>query len=126
MAQDGSQVISMDLLKAELFFPQRDENKETGDVVERMAVEVADCMMTELEDPKKVTSNYLSSAGGEFSWGNTTEEEHAAGIGMMATNDPAESPFAALTQQLQCFGRVMGAHASAVGHARLHGDFERT
>ena len=55
----------------------------------------------------------------------TTEEEHAAGIGMMATNDPAESPFAALTQQLQCFGRVMGAHASAVGHARLHGDMDR-
>ena len=44
---------------------------------------------------------------------------------MMATNDPAESPFAALTQQLQCFGRVMGINASAVGHARLHGDFDR-
>ena len=91
-----------------------------------MAVDVADCILTELRDPKKVTSNYLSLSDGKFSWGKTTEQEHAAGIGMMATNDPAESPFAALTQQLQSFGKVMGIHASAVGHARLHGDFDRS
>ena len=66
-AQDGSQVIPMDVLKAELFFPERDENKETGDMVKRMAVEVADTILTELQDPKKGTSNYLSLAGGEFS-----------------------------------------------------------
>ena len=42
-----------------------------------------------------------------------------------ATNDPAESPFAQLTRQLQCFGRILGIHASAVGHARINGDFNR-
>ena len=118
-------MIPIDVLRAELFYPARDENKETTDMVKRMAAEVSDCIIAELQDPTKVTSNYLSSADGEFSWGKTTEDEHAAGIGMMATNDPAESPFAALTQQLQCFGRVMGINASAVGHARLHGDFDR-
>ena len=41
----------------------------------------------------------------------------------MATNDPAESPFASLTGQLQSFGRVLGIHASAIGHARINGDF---
>ena len=125
-SEDGSQVIPMDVLKAELFYPERDKNKATGDLVEQMAVDVADCILTKLRDPKKVTSNYLSSSDGEFSWGKTTEQEHAAGIGMMATNDPAESPFAALTQQLQSFGRVMGMNASAVGHARLHGDLDRS
>ena len=29
-AQDGSKVIPMDVLKAELFFPERAENCETG------------------------------------------------------------------------------------------------
>ena len=125
-ASDGSQVIPMDVLKAELFFPQRDENKETTETVKTMAVEVADCIVTELRDPKKVTSSYLSDLDGEFSWGNTSDEEHVLGMGMMATNDPAESPFAALTQQLQSFGRIMGTHASAVGHARLHGDLDLT
>ena len=66
-AQDGSRVIPMNVLKAELFFLQRNKNKETGDMVKRMAVEVADCILTELRDPKKVTSNYLSLSDGEFS-----------------------------------------------------------
>ena len=43
----------------------------------------------------------------------------------LATNDPAESLFASLTRQLQAFGRVLGIHSSAVGQARVNGDFER-
>ena len=122
--QDGSQVIPMDLFKAEFFYPQCKGSVETEATVKKMAVEVADCLLTELRDPKKVTSNYPSLVVGEFSWGKTTDEEHVTGIGMMATNHPLESPFAALTQQLQCFSQVMGVHASAVGPARLHGDFD--
>ena len=122
---DGSQVIPLDILKAELFYPKRTENIETDDMVKKMAVEVASCLLIELRDPKKITSSYLSSSDGEFSWGQTSDDDHVAGIGMMATNDPAESPFAALTQQIQSYGRIMGSHASAVGHARLHGDFDR-
>ena len=44
-SEDGSQVIPMDVLKAELFYPERDENKATGDLVKRMAVNVADCIL---------------------------------------------------------------------------------
>ena len=90
-----------------------------------MAVKVAVCTLQELRDPKKATSDYLSSAEGKFSWGGTTEEEHQACMGKMATNDPAESPFATLTQQLQSFGRVLGIHASAIGQARINGNFHR-
>ena len=43
----------------------------------------------------------------------------------MATNDPAESPFASLTHQMQTFGRVLGVHAAAIAHARQNGDFKR-
>ena len=42
---------------------------------------------------------------------------------MMENNDLAESPFDSLTHQLQSFGRLLGIHASAVGHALVNGDF---
>ena len=103
-AVDGSKVLPYDQLNAELFYPEREENKATTTLVEKMAVELAVCMLQELRDPKKATSDYLSSEEGKFSWGETTEDEHQACMGKMATNDPAESPFATLTQQLQSFG----------------------
>jgi hypothetical protein len=62
--------------------------------------------------------------GGMFSWGETSDEDHAAFLGKMATNVPAESPFASLTCQLQSFGRLLGIHASTVGHAIVKGDFK--
>ena len=65
------------------------------------------------------------SVEGKFSWGQTMDEKHFAFLGKMATNDPAETPFASLTCQLQLFGRMLGIHASAVGHARVNGDFAR-
>lgn len=123
IALDGSKVLPFDQLNAEMFYPQRPENLQTTDLVKEMASEVAECIMKELCDPKKALSDYLSCKEGKFSWGETTDEEHNACLGMMATNDSAESPFAGLTQQMQQFGRVLGIHASAVSHAKFSGDF---
>ena len=123
IALDGSKVLPFDQLNAEMFYPQRPENQQTTDLVKEMASEVAECIMKELCDPKKALSDYLSCKEGKFSWGETTDEEHKACLGMMATNDSAESPFAGLTQQMQQFGRVLGIHASAVSHAKFSGDF---
>ena len=120
---DGSKVLPFDTLNAELFYPDRKENKATTSTVTKMAVELASCLREEFRDTKKATSDYLSCIDGEFSWGQTTDEEHHACIGKMATNDPAESPFALLTRQLQSFGRLLGIHAAAVGQARFNGDF---
>jgi hypothetical protein len=89
------------------------------------AQELAPAVIQQIEDPKKALSDYASAVDGKFSWGQTSEDEHIASIGKNATNDPAESPFAQLTRQLQCYGRVLGIHASAVGHARINGDFKR-
>jgi len=122
---DGSRCVPFDKVKAELYYPSREENQQTTNLVMKMAVEVSECMLMELRDPKKATSSYLSSADGKFSWGETTEEEHLVAMGKMATNDPAESPFAMLTQQMQQYGRILGIHASAIGQARMNGDFVR-
>ena len=111
---DESSVLPFDLLKAELFYPSRKENVATNETVQKMAVEMATCFLIELRDPKKATSDYLTSAEGKFSWGYTTEADHNALIGKMATNDSAESPFAMLSQQMQQFRTILGIHASAV------------
>ena len=113
------------MLKAELFYPSRKENVATRETIQKMAVKMANCFLKELRDPKKATSDYLTSSEGKFSWGFTTEEEHNALIGKSATNDSAESPFAMLTQQMQQFGRILGIHAAAVGQAKMNGDFKR-
>ena len=91
----------------------------------KIAAKVLQCLLKELQDPKWATSDYLTSGDGKFSWENTTENEHAACLDKMVTNAPAESPFAALTHQMQSFGRVLGTHASAIGQARMNGDFRR-
>lgn len=122
---DGSKVLPFDQLNAELFYPDRKENIETTDTVLSMAVEMAKCMIEELENPTKATSDYLSCIDGKFSWGETTDDEHHACIGRMATNDPAESPFAALTRQMQQYGRLLGIHAAGMGQAKYNGDFYR-
>jgi hypothetical protein len=124
-AVDGSKVLPFDKLNAEIFYPTRRENTKTTEMVNLMASEVAETILNELHDPRKATSNYLTSVEGKFSWGQTTDKEHYASLGKMATNDPAESPFASLTHQLQSFGRLLGIHASAVGHACMNKDFTR-
>ena len=105
---DGSKVVPFHKVRKELFYPERPENKSTTELVTKMAVEVALCLLEELRTPRKATSSLLSSEDGKFSWGNVTDEMHKACIGKMASNDVAESPFAALTRQLQSFGRLLG------------------
>ena len=65
---DGSKALPMDQLNAELFYPQRKENVETNKIVQLMACEVAECILKELHDPGKATSDFLSSVKGKFSW----------------------------------------------------------
>ena len=52
-AVDGSKVLPFDRLNAELFYPTREENVATNEMVKVMACEVAECMLDELRDPKK-------------------------------------------------------------------------
>ena len=63
----GSKVVALDMIKSELFFPVRQENKDIMGYVRELAVEVAECLLRELRDPKKVTSEYLSSGKREMS-----------------------------------------------------------
>ena len=45
--------------------------------------------------------------------GKTTDVQHnTACLGKMATTDTAETPFAGLTYQIQCVGRILGIEAT--------------
>lgn len=90
-----------------------------------MVVIAAKCIFQELRDPKKATSDYLSSVDRDFSWDNTSEEMRKNLIGTFSTNYLAESPFGSLTHQLDNFNMILSSNASAVSQARMNGDFNR-
>ena len=122
---NNSKVLPYDLLRAELFFPAREENQATNIVCSSMAVELAQTILVEVRDSKKTTSDYLSSEQEKFSCWETNHEIHEVYVGLITINDMAESPFSGLTQQFQSFGRILGIHASGISQARINGDFKR-
>ena len=71
---DISRVLPFDKLKAELFYPERTENIATKALATNMDVDMASFLLTELRDPKKATSDYISSGEVKLSWGYTTQE----------------------------------------------------
>ena len=116
-------VLAMDLAKYEVFYPTRIENQQTHDLCVSLAKEVATCLLLEVADPKKATSDYLSNDNGRFSWAMSSEEEKNASLGMRATNDPSESQFATFTEALATGGRVSVDLASGIGQTRFNNDF---
>ena len=89
---------------SELFMPADDDNVKTNQLVTEMAKIAATCWQSEFLDENKATSDYLSCAEGKYSWANTSAEEHEGLLAAFATNDLAEQPFGALTQQLTQYG----------------------
>eukprot|EP00966_Prymnesium_polylepis_P327719 7383562-Prymnesium_polylepis.3 len=63
---------------------------------------------------------------GIFSWAETTEAEHEAGKGVMASNNPAARGHGLTRRQLQVFGRIGIGNAGAVSQAIANGDLDRS
>jgi hypothetical protein len=64
----GDRVLAIYFAKFELFYPTRIENQQTNDLCVNLAREVATCLLLEVADQKKATSDYLSKGNGKFSW----------------------------------------------------------
>jgi hypothetical protein len=112
-------------LRAELFHPTDEDNKDSTEVSIELGALAATTILTELRDPKKATSRHLTSTDGKLSWGNTSIEEHTASMRKMAVNDPAESMFGGLTREVQVFGRIGLSFASGIAMSRRNRDFAR-
>ena len=64
-ATDGSKELPYDQINAEMFYPTRQENKDTAAMVEDMAMNaLAPAIIKECCDPKKALSDYLTSIDG--------------------------------------------------------------
>ena len=96
----------------ELFSPKDDDNKDSTEILETVAKLGIEAMLCELEDETKATYKYLSVSGSPYYFEHCPEEVKEAMMGTMAVNDLAESSFAGVTAQVQCFGRI-GMHAAA-------------
>ena len=123
--QSKDRVLSIDEAMAELFWPSKIRNRETSVFCKELAVGVATTLLTELEDTKKATHQYLSAVLGKHSQAVITEEEKLATVGVRANNDPSEGGFATLTDILQCSGRISLQSAAGIGQIRYNGDMSR-
>ena len=86
--------------KKEFSHPNRGKNKVTSSLVVKLGAELAACLIKEMLDPTKLTSQHLSSKGGRLSSENATQQEHESSIVKEATNENAEISFGSLTSQL--------------------------
>ena len=120
-----TEVLSGRSLRKELFSPERQENKDTDDLVKIMASIGAKAVLKELHDPKKHSWEHLDSQDGPLSWKKVTDEMKKASLGKNAVNDVSERPFGGMTHQLESFTTLSGSNASAVAQARINGDFNR-
>ena len=100
------------MLIEELFSPKDDDNKDSTEILLIVAKLAMEAMVVELEDKTKATYKYLSVSGSPFSFDHCPEDVKEAMMGLMAVNDMAESSFAGVTAQVQCYGCI-GMHAAA-------------
>ena len=98
----------------EMFSPENLDNQDSIDTLEKIAAIVTEALVVEMEDEKKTTYKYLSISGLEFSYQHCPEDFKKSMVGKMASNDLAESSFAGVTAQVQCYVRI-GMSAAAEG-----------
>jgi hypothetical protein len=86
--KEKARVLAIDKAMAELFWPQRIENRQTTEFCWELLVGVATTLLTELTDPKKSTHNYIND--GLLAFQNLSQAEKEASLGMRANNNPSE------------------------------------
>ena len=121
----GDRVLAIDLAKCEVFYPTRIENQQTHSLCVNLARKAETCLLLEVADPKKATSDYLSDCNSRFSWNKSSTEEKNARIGMRATTDSSESQLATFTKALATGGRIGVDMASGIGQTQYINDFGR-
>ena len=122
--KEGRMFVMEHLLK-DAFRPEQDCNKETEEVVKNLGFEAAVTMHADMHDKTKATAANLTIGGGKFCWENISDKEREAGKGKKAVNDPAESIFARVKNEVLKFGMVSFAHAAGVSQSKMNGDFTR-
>jgi len=121
----NTKVVPLKMLVKELFHPTDEDNQDSTEMLETLARVGIAALIDELEDTKKATYKYLSVSGSNFSYDHCPDDEKKAMIGRYASNDLAESSFAGVTAQIQCYGRIGLCAAAAVSDCNRNGFLHR-
>ncbi len=115
-------VLAIDEAMAELFFPQKMENRQTTEFCKELSVGVATTFLTELTNPRKSTHNYIND--GLLVFNNLSAAEKKASLGMRANNASLEGNFATFTNVLCNSGQISIDSVAGIGQARYNKDLE--
>ena len=113
-----------DLIK-ELFSPTNLDNQDSTEILETITTIGIEALIDELLDEKKATYKYLSISGSEFSHEHFPDYVKRVMLGQWASNDLAESSFAGVTAQVQCYGRIGMSNSAAVSDVARNGFLNR-
>ena len=120
-----TKAVPLKMLIKELFTPADPDNQSSSKMLEKVAAIGIQAILDELLDEKKATYKYLSISGTEFSYEHCPDAVKEKMLGKMASNDLAESSFAGLTAQIQCYGRIGMCNAAAVSDTSRNGFLSR-
>jgi hypothetical protein len=113
-------VLAIDKATAELSWPQIMENCQTTEFCWELSVGVATTLLTELNNPKKATHNYIHE--GLLAFSNLSQTEKDASMGNRENNDPSEGNFETFTDVLCNGARISIDSAAGIGQARYNKD----
>jgi hypothetical protein len=116
-SKDGSKVVHMERLRAELFSPTRPTNVKTKEFVVGLANTAAKAICDKLVDESKATYKYTSMSKSDHSYKHCSEERKRALLGQRATNDEAKSALGSATANIQRYGSINISSAGAMSDA---------
>lgn len=121
----GAKVKPYEILREMLFNPSRRDVVGTDALTCEIAQGVANAFLTEFYDPRKSTSAYVNSIGGEFSRNKISEDDRKAGMGKEASNSISESNHACSTDALKTCGTIRLDYMAAHGQSTSNHDWDR-
>ena len=113
----------MKLAREELFHPIHQENRETHDKCLLLCQGLGACMILEMEDPRKVTHEYLDAVKGKYSVSQISEEEKKASYGIKPNNDPVEQSFACLDHSVATMGGNASVSRAAASGVAMYNQY---
>jgi hypothetical protein len=100
-SKDGSKMVHMARLRAELFSPTRPTNMKRNGFVVNLAKTSANSICDEPIDESKATYKYTALSKSDHSYKHCLEERKRALLGKKAANDEAESVLGSATANIQ-------------------------
>eukprot|EP00956_Cyclotella_meneghiniana_P011123 scaffold15566_cov34-Cyclotella_meneghiniana.AAC.1 len=122
---EDDKVLPYDLIRAAVFYPDRDDIRKTDDLCRELAVTAASAFLIEFRDERKATAQYLSSIGGENSLAVISESKRKAGLGKESSNSTSESLHGTVTHLMKVSGTIRLDHAAGDGMLQTNGHVDR-